>query len=93
MERRNWSLTALKNLRIIDSLDDFDRANALIIWVEKYIPDENSFLNFDLELEDANTLMELFYRNIEFMKEHRERTKEQLQEMRNLKKFIPHSYS
>ena len=93
MERRNRSLKALEELKILESKDDFDKANSLVLWVEKYLPNEQSIYQFDLEEDDANMLMELFYRNIEFMKEHREKTREQLQEMRNLKKFIPHSYS
>ena len=92
MERRNWSLKALEELKLIDSKDDFNRASALIIWVEKYIPNDQAIFQFDLEEDDANFLMELFFKNIEFMKEHREKTKEQLTEMRNVKKFIPNAY-
>ncbi len=93
MERRDWSLKALNDLKVIEALDDFERANSLIVWVEKYIPNNQSIFNFDLDEDDKSTLMELFYRNIEFMKEHREKTKQQLDEMRNLKKFVSHSYN
>lgn len=92
MERRNWSLKALEELKLIDSKDDFERASALITWVERYIPNDQAIFQFDLEEDDASFLLELFFKNIEFMKKHREKTKEQLTEMRNVRKFIPNAY-
>ena len=90
MERRNWSLEALKKLIYINSLDPVDRAKALIPWVETYLPNDGIF-EFDLELSDLKTLSELFYANISFLKEHKKNTRDELLRTQKLKKFLKHS--
>ena len=65
MERRNRSLKALNELIYIDSLDSFEKGNALVNWYNDYLS-ENSIEEFDLELKDLKTLEELFFRNINF---------------------------
>ena len=37
MERRNWSLKALGELIYIDSLDSFEKADALVRWNDDYL--------------------------------------------------------
>lgn len=89
MERRNRSLKALKELNYINSLDPADRAKALIRWVEQYLP-SNGILDFDLELQDLKRLSELFYTNISFLKEHKEKTRQEILETKRLRKFLEH---
>ncbi|RDX34845.1 hypothetical protein DZA35_01025 [Arcobacter sp. HD9-500m-PIT-SAG03] len=90
MERRNRSLEALKKLIYINSLDSNDRAKALIVWVESYLPNDGIF-DFDLELDDLKQLAELFYANISFLKKHKEDTRNELLRTQKMKKFIKHS--
>ncbi len=90
MERRNRSLEALKKLIYINSLDPSDRAKALIIWVESYLPNDGIF-DFDLELDDLKQLAELFYANISFLKKHKEDTRNELLRTQKMRKFIDHS--
>ena len=87
MERRNRSLKALKELIYIDSLDSYQRANALVKWYEKYLGDED-ISNFDLEVDDLKRLQELFYKSIEFLKVHKEKTRKDMVENRKVRKFI-----
>lgn len=89
MERRDRSLKALQQLVYINSLDPTDRAKALIEWVEEYLPSEG-ILSFELELTDLEQLAELFYSNISFLKEHKENTRKELLQNRDLKKFLNH---
>ena len=65
MERRNRSLKALNELIYIDSLDSFEKGDALVNWYNDYLS-ENLIEEFDLELKDLKTLEELFFRNINF---------------------------
>jgi len=90
MERRNRSLEALKKLIYINSLDPSDRAKALIVWVESYLPNDGIF-DFDLELDDLKQLAELFYANISFLKKHKEDTRNELLRTQKMRKFIDHS--
>ena len=89
MERRNRSLKALEKLNYINSLDPADRAKALIVWVDKYLPNDGIF-GFDLELDDLQKLSELFYANIDFLKEHKENTRQEILENQRMKKFLEH---
>ncbi len=86
MERRDRSLTALNELIYIDSLDSYERADALVNWYNKYLSDED-ISNFDLELSDLQQLQELFYKNINFLKEHKEQTRKDMIENRKVRKF------
>ena len=87
MERRNRSVEALENLTYIDSLDSYDKADALVRWYEKYLNDED-ISKFDLELNDLKRLQELFFKNIEFLKSHKENTRKDMVENRKVRKFI-----
>ncbi|MBD3829961.1 MAG: hypothetical protein IE890_05685, partial [Arcobacter sp.] len=73
MERRDRSLKALSELIYIDSLESFEKADALVKWHKNYLTDD-SIENFDLELVDLKKLEELFFKNINFLKKHKEET-------------------
>jgi len=87
MERRNWSLKALKSLRYIDSLNPEQRAPSLQKWVEDYLVD-TPIENFDLELKDLERLSELFYKNISFLKQHRNDMKVQIDNHKKIREFL-----
>jgi len=87
MERRNWSIKALSDLRYIDSLNSELRAESLKAWVELYLA-ENKIEDFDLNIKDLNTLSELFYKNISFLKEHREDMKNQINNHKKIREFL-----
>ena len=87
MERRDRSLKALKELIYIDSLDSFDKAIAISKWFEDYLKDD-SIENFDLELSDLKILEELFFKNINFMKNYKEETRQELIKMQKMKRFL-----
>jgi acyl carrier protein len=87
MERRDRSLKALKELTYIDSLDSFAKADALVKWFDTYLKDD-SIENFDLELNDLKRLEELFFKNINFLKNHKEDTRQELVKMQKMKRFL-----
>lgn len=87
MERRNWSLKALEELIYIDSLDSFEKADSLIRWNKEYLS-ENTISDFDLELYDLKRLSELFFKNINFLKNHKEDTRKELVNLQKMKKFL-----
>ncbi len=87
MERRNWSLKALKSLQYVDSLNPEQRASSLQKWVEDYLVD-NSIESFDLELKDLERLSELFYKNISFLKQHRKDMKFQIDNHKKIRNFL-----
>jgi len=87
MERRDWSLKALLDLRYADSLESEQRAEALKSWVELYLSHE-TIENFDLNLKDMNSLSELFYKNISFLKNHREDMKKQIDNHKKIREFL-----
>ena len=74
MERRDWSLKALKSLQYIDSLDSEQRASSLQKWVEDYLVN-HQIEDFQLELIELEQLSELFYKNISFLKEYKKEKK------------------
>ena len=43
---------------------------------------------FDLELEDLKKLEELFFKNINFLKSHREYTNSEMQNLKKMKRFL-----
>ncbi len=88
MERRNRSLEALESLTYVDSLDDHQRAPALLRWMSKYIANENISDCINLEQDSLKKLSELFYKNINFLKTYREKIKQQLDQGEQIKKFI-----
>ena len=87
MERRDRSLKALKELIYIDSLDSFEKADALVKWFDDYLKDD-SIENFDLELNDLKRLEELFFKSINFLKNHKEETRQELVKMQKMKRFL-----
>ena len=87
MERRNRSLKALKELIYIDSLDSFAKADAMVRWFDSYLKDD-SIENFDLELNDLKKLEELFFKSINFLKNHKEETRQELVKMQKMKRFL-----
>lgn len=87
MERRDRSLKAFKELTYIDSLDSYEKADALVRWFDTYLKDD-SIENFDLELLDLKKLEELFFKNINFLKTHREETRQELIKMQKMKRFL-----
>lgn len=89
MERGNRSIKALEDLIYIDSLDSYERADALIKWHEKYLSD-GDITNFDLQKPQLEQLLELFYKNIEFLKEHKEQTRKDMLENRKMQRFLKH---
>ena len=87
MERRDRSLKALKELTYIDSLDSYEKADALVRWFDTYLKDD-SIENFDLELIDLKKLEELFFKSINFLKNHKEETRQELVKMQKMKRFL-----
>ncbi len=87
MERRDRSLKALKELVYIDSLDSFEKADAIVKWFDDYLKDD-SIDNFDLELYDLKRLEELFFKSINFLKNHKEETRQELIKMQKMKRFL-----
>ncbi len=89
MERRDWSLKALSELTRIDSLDSFEKADALVKWFNDYL-DENQITDFDLEHSDLLRLSELFYKNINFLKEQKGIAFEEIKRINKTKEFLKH---
>ena len=89
MERRNKSIEALNRLIYIDSLDPDDRAIALIVWSKDYL-EKSSITELDLKLEEFKQLSELFFKNINFMKKHKEDTRKEILKTQKLQKFLKH---
>jgi len=87
MERRNRSLKALKELIYIDSLDSDLKAQSLEKWVEEYLS-KSSIEEFDLELSNLQKLSELFYKNINFLKQHNKDMKHQIDNYKKIREFL-----
>ncbi len=87
MERRDRSLKALEELIYIDSLDSYERADALVRWHNKYLSSAD-ISEFDLEKSDLERLLELFYKNISFLKEHREQTRKDMVDNKKMQRFL-----
>ena len=89
MERRNRSLNALKELVYVDSLDSVAKADALVKWQADYLAND-SIEDFDLELSELKQLKELFFKNINFLKNHTEETRLELIRIQKMKRFLKH---
>ncbi len=87
MERRNRSLKALSELNYIDSLESFERADAIVRWYENYLSDQK-IEDFDLEIEDLKKLEELFFKNINFLRNHKEETRLELVNIKKMQQFL-----
>ena len=89
MERRNRSLKALKELIYIDSLESFTKADALVVWYDDYLKDD-TIENIQLELSELKELEEIFFKNINFLKNQKEETKDELAKIQKMKRFLKH---
>ncbi|PRM99081.1 hypothetical protein [Aliarcobacter cryaerophilus] len=89
MERRDWSIKLLKELIYIDSLESYEKANNLVSWYSEYFS-KSSINELDLELNDLKVLEELFYRNINFLKEQQKQAGEELKNIKKMKSFLKH---
>ena len=87
MERRDWSIKLLKELIYIDSLESYEKANNLVSWYTEYFS-KLSINELDLELNDLKVLEELFYRNINFLKEQQKQSGEELKNLKKMKSFL-----
>jgi len=87
MERRDRSLKALEELIYIDSLDSYERADALVRWYSKYLSSAD-ISEFDLDKSDLEKLLELFYKNINFLKEHKEQTRKDMIDNKKMQRFL-----
>lgn len=89
MERRDWSLKALSELNYIDSLDASLKADSLVRWYNDYLS-EQKIQDFDLDIEDLKKLEELFFKNINFLKQHKEDTRQELINVKKMQTFLKH---
>lgn len=89
MERRDWSLKALKELIYIDSLDSNERAEALVRWNNKFLS-KNKISDFDLDESELKKLSELFFKSIDFLKNYKEEVRKNMLENRKLQRFLKH---
>ncbi len=89
MERRDWSIKLLKELIYIDSLDSYEKANNLVSWYSEYFS-KSSINELDLDVNDLKILEELFYRNINFLKEQQKVASEELKNIKKMKSFLKH---
>ena len=87
MERRDRSLEALSTLKYVDSLDADLRADSIVRWVNKYLTD-TKIEDFTLDLDKSKELLELFNKNISFLKQHREDIKSQLDNHKKIREFL-----
>jgi hypothetical protein len=88
MERRNWSLKSLQELRYIDSLDEELRAKSLESWTKKYLDDEDFLGKLDLSVGQLEQFSELFFKNIAFLKEEKNKIQSQLSDNQKIQKFF-----
>ncbi len=87
MERRNRSIKALNELIYIDSLDSFEKGDALVKWGNEYL--ENDIKeSFDLDLDDLIKLEELFFKNINFLTKQKEIARKEIIKVNKVKKFL-----
>lgn len=88
METRNISLKALKELKYIDSLDGEYKEQELFRWDNKYLVPNNKINEVNLEKKDLEELLELFYKNIHFLKNYKNSIKKQMEMTFKLKEFV-----
>ncbi|OCL97132.1 hypothetical protein [Arcobacter porcinus] len=87
MERRDWSLKLLKELRYIDSLDSYEKADSLVLWYEEHFTN-NKIEDLDLEESELLIFEELFFKNLNFLKEQKEIARIDLQNLKKVKSFL-----
>lgn len=87
MERRNKSLRALSELNYIDSLDSYEKADAIVKWYEEYLGN-SKIEEFDLEFQDLKRLEELMFKNINFLKNQKELASSELTNIKKMRRFL-----
>jgi hypothetical protein len=87
MERRDWSLKLLSELIYIDSLDSYEKADALVVWHNDYFKN-NTIESLDLNIKELENLEELFFRNLNFLKEQQNITCEDMKKIKKMKSFL-----
>lgn len=87
MERRDRSLKALREFIYIDSLDSFTKADALVKWYDEYLKND-SIEDFVFELNELKQLEELFFKNLNFLNQHKEETRQELLKIQKVKRFL-----
>ena len=87
MERRDRSLEALSTLQYIDSLNSNLRADSIVRWVNKYLTNTN-IEDFSLDINQSKELLELFNKNIFFLRQHREEMKYQIDNHKKIREFL-----
>ena len=87
MERRDRSLEALNTLKYIDSLDANLRADSIVRWIKKYLTN-NKIEDFILDINESKNLLELFYKNILFLKQHQIKIRAELKNYHKIKEFL-----
>ncbi len=87
MERRNRSLKALEELTYVDSLESYEKADALVKWCNIYLQNSD-IMDFDLKLEELKNLSELFYKNIDFLKKHKDKTRQDMIANKKMQNFL-----
>lgn len=88
MERRNWSLKVLNELQYIYTLDDEQRVKSLEKWVQTYLQESDFLEKLQLSVYELDNFSELFYKNIQFLKEQKNLLQDKLQENDKIKKFF-----
>ncbi len=89
MERRDRSIKALQRLQYIDAIDDDNlRASSLSSWVTEYLSGHSSIEDFQLEIDQLERLRELLFKNISFLKTHRQNMKKELDDYKKIKQFL-----
>lgn len=87
MERRDWSLEALKNLQAVDSLENDERAQAIKRWALKYL-NSTDVTDYDLNHNELLKLQELLYKNRNFLVNHSDEVLNRIKDISKLKKFF-----
>lgn len=87
MERRNWSIEALKEIKYITTLSTKERSHRLVEWCNSYLIN-NDIQDFDLPTDELKELSEYFFRNIEFIKILKDEAQTELLENRKIRKYM-----
>jgi len=74
-------------LKYIDSLDSNLRADSILRWITKYLT-ETKIEDFDLDISQSKNLLELFHKNILFLRQHRSSINIELKNHHKIKEFL-----
>lgn len=89
METRDWSIIAYNELVNLTSQEDSKRADSIVKWYQKYFA-ENDITSLNLEKDQLVKFSEYYYMNMEFLKKYKVKTKDELDTLSKLKKFLKH---